>query len=284
MDHQKYELFSFLDVPRTLTRHVRRIAYSNQDHVDLRIRVATAGYVYLGKVFRGTERSLEIWKGEQRFIEELPRNCIFGLATDNDFAIQCKGVHNQLVVEFTATGFYELFKCSPIPYENNIVNLIELAPELDAALNQIPDLGDNTDCLLRSVARCFDPLIRKSASLPVIVRELVKKIEKTNGLLSLIEEYEKLGRSPRYSANKFKAIVGLRPKTFARIRQMSYMLELIRLGRFDTLSVVAFEAGYTDQAYSIKTLREFAAVAPTSLLKNPDFEVLMAFLGGGKAP
>lgn len=277
-------LYRFLDVPELLRPYVRRVGYSNKDYVDFNNQVATAGYIYLGHYFRGTEDAVKVYKGGRLYVSSMPRNQVAGLVTASDMTIACSGIHNQLLFELTATGFFELFHRSGGTTINRALDVADLAPELNDRLNRLPDYGDDTAAMLAHLPGLLEPLIEQRKSAPHFVRQLVARLERNNGMLNLTEAYQKLGYSARHIAKTFAHVVGTRPKQFARSRQFNYVFELLTAGQYDTLTEIAFSAGFVDQPYFIKTLRAFVGAAPKEVLQHPDFTIMKQWLGVEGAP
>lgn len=63
---------------------------------------------------------------------------------------------------------------------------------------------------------------------------------------------------------RFRSMVGLTPKTFARIRRFQRVVEALSAEPQASLSRLAFEAGYSDQAHLTRDFAEFAGVSPTA--------------------
>ena len=73
---------------------------------------------------------------------------------------------------------------------------------------------------------------------------------------------DRLGRSRKQLAVRFREQIGLPPKTVARILRFTRAVGLLQ-GRADgELAGVAFECGYYDQAHLNRDFREFAGTSP----------------------
>ena len=86
-------------------------------------------------------------------------------------------------------------------------------------------------------------------------------LEKTHGRAPIGWICDRLGRSRRHLAARFREQVGLPPKTVARIMRFDRAVSLLRRSD-DQLADVAFECGYFDQAHLNRDFREFAGVSP----------------------
>ena len=94
-------------------------------------------------------------------------------------------------------------------------------------------------------------------------------LAKTHGTAPIGWICDRLGRSRRHLAARFREQVGLPPKTVARIMRFDRAVSL--LGRRDArLTDIAFECGYFDQAHLSRDFREFAGVAPGAFMGRID--------------
>jgi AraC-like DNA-binding protein len=103
-----------------------------------------------------------------------------------------------------------------------------------------------------------------------------KILESSHGRAPIGWICDRLGRSRRHLAARFREQVGLPPKTVARIMRFDRAVAL--LGRPDAeLAVVAFECGYYDQAHLNRDFREFAGKSPAAFARqiHPDGGVIL---------
>jgi AraC-like DNA-binding protein len=92
-------------------------------------------------------------------------------------------------------------------------------------------------------------------------------LEKTHGTAPIGWICDRLGRSRRHLAARFREQVGLPPKTVARIMRFDRAVSLLRRSD-DQLADVAFECGYFDQAHFAREFREFAGSTPGEFLRR----------------
>ncbi len=86
-------------------------------------------------------------------------------------------------------------------------------------------------------------------------------LERTHGKAPIGWICDRLGRSRRHLATRFREQIGLSPKTVARILRFDRAVELLGRNGAD-LADVAFECGYYDQAHLNRDFREFAGKPP----------------------
>ena len=96
----------------------------------------------------------------------------------------------------------------------------------------------------------------------VALDEAVKLIRSTGGQLSVEEFGERVGLSRKQLERKFVATVGTTPKTFARISRLLNVCHHLDRYRECTLTRLAHECGYFDQAHFIREFSVFTGFTP----------------------
>jgi AraC-like DNA-binding protein len=69
-------------------------------------------------------------------------------------------------------------------------------------------------------------------------------------------------------AASFRREVGLPPKRAARVLRFHHAVGRINADQFVSLSAVAAECGYYDQAHFTREFREFAGRTPTEFIRS----------------
>ena len=92
--------------------------------------------------------------------------------------------------------------------------------------------------------------------------EAVKLIRSTHGQLSIEEVGERVGLSRKQLERKFVSTVGTTPKTFSRISRFLNICHHLDGYRDSTLTRLAHECGYFDQAHFIREFCTFTGFTP----------------------
>ncbi len=92
--------------------------------------------------------------------------------------------------------------------------------------------------------------------------EAVKLIRSAGGQLAVEEVGERVGLSRKQLERKFVASVGTTPKTFARISRFLNICHHLDRYRESTLTRLAHECGYFDQAHFIREFSAFTGFTP----------------------
>ncbi|MGZ3119646.1 helix-turn-helix domain-containing protein [Streptomyces sp. H62] len=127
--------------------------------------------------------------------------------------------------------------------------------------------------LLRAVGRgaCGDPV---RWARPEVV-EAWRRLVAARGRVQVGAVAAELGWSRRHLTERFRAEMGLSPKTFARVLRFEHAHELAAVQNPLPWADVATVSGYADQAHLVRDWREFTNRSPTAWRRG---EVL---LGGG---
>lgn len=103
------------------------------------------------------------------------------------------------------------------------------------------------------------------------VDEAVRRIIQSGGSLGITKLAPSLGVTRQHLARRFADLVGVSPKTFARIVRVRRVIAAARAtpsGDGPNWSSLALDAGYYDQAHLIDEFRELTGLAPTAWWKT----------------
>ena len=102
----------------------------------------------------------------------------------------------------------------------------------------------------------------------VALDKAVKLIRSTGGQLSVEEVGEHVGLSRKQLERKFVSTVGTTPKTFARISRFLNICHHLDRYRGSTLTRLAHECGYFDQAHFIREFNAFTGFTPKAFFEK----------------
>ncbi len=123
----------------------------------------------------------------------------------------------------------------------------------------------NLNLLVPLLALLEEDLIRRMRVVPglELVREAATAIVETSGMVAIGELTAASGVSSTHLAQRFKQIVGVTPKRFARTRRFAFTLLAIDFAAPIDWADVAARAGYFDQAHFVHDFRAFTGLTPT---------------------
>ena len=95
-----------------------------------------------------------------------------------------------------------------------------------------------------------------------ISKASVEILLSNNGQVSIDELAEELNINRRQLERKFSSAIGLSPKQLSKVIRLQSTLKMLEQKKFSSLTSLAYENGYYDQAHFIKDFREFTGVSP----------------------
>ena len=99
----------------------------------------------------------------------------------------------------------------------------------------------------------------------------MRRIVDAGGSLGITRLAPALGVTRQHLARRFAQLVGVSPKTFARVVRLGRVVERARavpVGEAVNWSAIAAELGYYDQAHLVDEFRELAGVTPAAWRKQ----------------
>ena len=108
-------------------------------------------------------------------------------------------------------------------------------------------------------------LIRKLRNVTdndAVVDRCVDSILRSDGNITITDLAYQLNIGTRHLERKFVSSVGVSPKLLSRIIRFNNTLNLLDHKQFSSLTMVAYEGGFYDQAHFIKDFKDFTGLNP----------------------
>ncbi|MCA6361552.1 MAG: AraC family transcriptional regulator [Bacteroidetes bacterium] len=191
----------------------------------------------------------------------LPKCFLIGQLT-KPYVIEPVGVTGSFVVQFKPNGFLP-FSSIPIKeMENKAVRLDILFGEDGKKLGeQILNANSTPERIQIIEAFLFKQLTNKK-TIDNIVKSTVETIFNRNGRFSVNEFSESNNINRRQLARKFSSAIGLSPKQLAKTIRIQTTLKVLLNEDITSLTDLAYENEYFDQAHFIKEFKEFTGLTP----------------------
>ncbi|TVZ26066.1 AraC-like DNA-binding protein [Gillisia sp. Hel_I_86] len=168
-------------------------------------------------------------------------------------------------VVFQPMAIKSLFNIDANLMKNNLLNLDNFIEHniTDKLLNSKK---------LESIELIFNTLIKKQ----------IRRVEKEDFLIkkslelifhntenqSISNLSSSLKISKRQFERRFNTFVGIPPANYIRVSKFQKSLNLLLTGKYQKLSDIAYQFGYTDQSHFIKEFKSFSGFKPKDLSKN----------------
>jgi AraC-like DNA-binding protein len=101
-----------------------------------------------------------------------------------------------------------------------------------------------------------------------VTKSSVELIMNLNGQLSVDELSVDVKINRRQLERKFSSIIGLSPKQLSKIIRLQSTLKMMAANQFTSLTAVAYEGDYYDQAHFIKDFKEFTGMSPKNFYSS----------------
>ena len=150
------------------------------------------------------------------------------------------------------------------------VSIDDVWPDADRvrdALATSPDAVTRVRALEQVLLARLTPVALAALATPSDVDEAVRRIVEAGGSLGITRLAPSLGVTRQHLARRFAQLVGVSPKTFARVVRLGRVVERVRLvppGAPVNWSALALELGYYDQSHLVDEFREMTGLTPTA--------------------
>lgn len=191
----------------------------------------------------------------------LPKCFLIGQLT-KPYVIEPVGVTGSFVVQFKPNGFLPFTSIPIKEMENTAVPLDILFGKDGIKLsNQILNANSTSKRIKIIEAFLFKQLADRK-NIDNIVKSTIETIVNTNGQFSINEFSKKNNINRRQLARKFSSTIGLSPKQLAKTIRIQTTLKALLNEEITSLTDLAYENEYFDQAHFIKEFKEFTGLTP----------------------
>jgi AraC-like DNA-binding protein len=288
--------------PEALRPFLRRYLYANRLlETPLLVRPKPTGYPYLlnnfglwgdapGAARREpmASRSFAVVDGES--FPFLSPWHISGQIMDHDIVLHFVDHLQILFCEFAATGPYRLFGIPGARLTGRTQPLTVVAPEVERLVRthfvRGPE-GSREDHVAEANA-FFLAAAEHAGPGDSFVEAAVARFEAANGAMRVADICRELDISPRHLNGLFRDVVGVPPKFFGQVLQINWAVGLLYFKDTETLTAIAHECGFYDQAHLSHAMQRFFNEGPSAFLRSDHIQ-LKTFLGtsrrfGPKSP
>ena len=191
----------------------------------------------------------------------LPKCFLIGQLT-KPYVIEAIGVTGSFVVQFKPNGFLP-FTTIPIKeMENKAISLNKLFGEEGIKLGNHILNAKTTSERIEIVENFLLKKIADRKTIDNVVNSTVETIFKTNGQFSVNEFSKSNNVNRRHLARKFSSTIGLSPKQLAKTIRIQSTLKTLLNQEITSLTDLAYQNEYFDQAHFIKEFKEFTGLTP----------------------
>lgn len=191
----------------------------------------------------------------------LPRCFVIGQLT-RPYEVEPTGETGIFFVCFHPNGFLP-FATFPIKeMENTAVPLEKLFGQDGEAIAQKILNANSTSERISLIETFLFNRLTDTATVDYIVQSTIETILTANGQLSVDELSRKNNINRRQLVRKFSSSIGLSPKQLSKTIRLQATLKILLNRKITSLTGLAYESEYYDQAHFIKDFKEFTGLTP----------------------
>ncbi|KAA0992605.1 AraC family transcriptional regulator [Dyadobacter aurulentus] len=218
----------------------------------------------------------------KRYIEDntciiQPRSMLLGQFT-RPFFIEPMGVVDTFAVRFFPCGLIPFTALSIRELANRETELsVVLGPDVAAGLEYSITNAADTAERIRHIETFLSDRLKDFGNIDSILKSTVDLILYTKGRLHVAEMLKDNISKRRQLERRFSRLVGLSPKQLARIVRLQTALRMLLNNEGPSLTSLAMENQYYDQAHFIKDFRELTGTSPNKFLMDNELTLSTAF-------
>ncbi len=191
----------------------------------------------------------------------LPKYFLIGQLT-KPYVVEPIGITGSFVVRFHPNGFLP-FSTIPIKeMENMAVPLDKLFGENGKELGQNILNAKTTSERINLIENFLLAHLKDKQIIYNVIKSTIDTILNTNGQFSVTEHSGKSKVSRRHLTRIFSTAIGLSPKQLSKTIRLQSTLKKLLTEEVTSLTDLAYESEYFDQAHFIKDFKEFTGITP----------------------
>jgi AraC-like DNA-binding protein len=189
-----------------------------------------------------------------------PRSFIFGQIT-SPLEIAPLGISGIVAARFFPDGFIPFNSMALYKMENRAVPLNELYGDEGIALESSVLAASDNEARIKLIENF---LLQKLSVINVgdLAKKSVEILLASKGHSSIASLADQLQTNKRQLERRFSSVIGLSPKQLSKIIRLQAALKRMEQKQFTSLTELAYENGYFDQAHFIKDFKEFTGISP----------------------
>jgi AraC-like DNA-binding protein len=196
-----------------------------------------------------------------------PRSFIFGQITKY-IEIAPTGASGIVAARFFPEGL-EPFLSIPIStLENKAISLDNIFGKNGKALeDEVLSAAGNLQ-RIKLIESFLVSMLADPQKIDSITKACVEIIFQSQGQLDVMQLAGKMNINRRNMERKFIAAIGLSPKQLSKVTRLQAAMKMLEQKKFSSLTSLAYENGYYDQAHFIKDFKEFTGLSPKSFFAD----------------
>jgi AraC-like DNA-binding protein len=205
-----------------------------------------------------------------------PKSFIFGQIT-SFIEVAPTGVTGIIAARFLPEGLTPFLDIPVASLENKAVSIEEIFSEKGTQLQQEVLAASDNQQRIKIIETFLLSRLSEPQAIDSIAKACVEVIFQSQGQLGVVELADKVNVNRRNMERKFTTAIGMSPKQLSRVARLQATLKMLDQKKYTSLTSLAYENGYYDQAHFIKDFKEFTGMSPKSFFgENVKFAMLFA--------
>jgi hypothetical protein len=221
-------------------------------------------------------KDVKRYTSEDEFIIQ-PRAMVLGQITKS-FFIQPTGYVNTFAVRFYPYGFatFAATSIKNLANKETPINLLFGDGPASQLEHKIISAA-NTKQRIEIVEKFFLDKLKDTTTIDGIVKATVDSIIQTEGSESINSILKNDLSKRRQLERKFFNQVGLSPKQLGKVIRLQTALKMLLHQEYESLTKIAYDSKYYDQAHFIKDFKEFTGANPKDFLAHQELTLSALF-------
>ena len=171
-------------------------------------------------------------------------------------------------IRFRPGGAYPFFRF-PISELSEAVTELDLiwGRLIDDIRDELQEIDSPEDRLLRLESLLLRQ-VQRSLEPNRLITFAIHQLQNSPQFLAIRDLASTIGITQKHLISQFEKVVGLRPKSFARVCKFQKVVNLIEQQNQIEWSSLALECGYYDQAHFIKEFHTFSGLSPSTYVSQ----------------
>ena len=190
-----------------------------------------------------------------------PRCFVFGQVT-SPLEIAPAGFSGIVAARFEPDGFIPFSSYPLLKMENRAVPLAELfGNDVTPFENAVLNAASNTK-RIGLITEFLTDHLQTAEAADRIIKASIDTLLQSNGDINVDQLAGHLQVNRRQLERKFSSAIGLSPKQFSKVIRLQSAIKAMQVNKYTSLTSLAYENGYYDQAHFIKDFKEFTGLSP----------------------
>ena len=190
-----------------------------------------------------------------------PRSFIFGQITSY-IEIAPTGTSGIVAARFLPEGLRPFLPISVSSLENKAVSLQKIFGAKGKIVEETVISATGNKQRIQLIEDFLMEMLTRPQAIDTITKACVKEIFASQGQAGMMELANKVNVNCRNMERRFAAAIGMSPKQLSKVVRLQAAIKMLGQKKIGSLTSLALENGYYDQAHFIKDFKEFTGVSP----------------------